>query len=320
MEPARERRLFIGDKKNQRCFRAPAGKVGCINNLYTVIGNTDQQNSIDQTWTAYERKLPVAIDKLIHGTVDAETWVRVLIPFVACMLVRDPEFVNQFNQRIRPFLDQVPPDFKFNAQDNANEARLIDLQRLLGSVVAAKWTVLITDGQEELITNDLGYAAFAHPATGSRGMAIPLDRRFVLLITPLMEDKPILYAKDDKWVPIVEYGSVPSGAQDGLNVALASIALRFIFGSNKSIVNKYFQGVSPVPTSLEAELLGFPEKLRSPAFEFTWHRLVGAIRKPPSEKDGWNFPLDVEALAEGWCPRVAFPHQPCSISTGVAED
>jgi len=297
-QPSRERRVTVGDKKEQRWFEAPADKVGCINNLYALANRAILPIEIDQTWKEYERRLPIAVDSLIQKNVDAETWFRVLVPFVACMLVRGPDFEERFNQRFPPALRQKFSEI-FNP-DNANRARLRELQRLLTCVVASKWLVLTTHGKEQLITNDLGYAPFLNPMFGHRGLAIPLAQRTILAIIPAIEDRIILREQDDKWIPVIEYVDLPPGNHEGLNRALAGVALRFIFGPNAQLVQKYFRGISQSFTAPEPTELGFPIELLSPSFEFTWHRLVGAIKKPPSEMEGWDFPLDWNAVADGW--------------------
>ena len=305
VEPARDRLLIVGDKKNQKWFKAPASKVGCIKNLYTLVNDSISPDIVDQTWSEYERNLPTAIDNLINRNIDAEIWTRVLVPFVSCMLVRGPDFTEKFNRRWphnRP--EQIN---KLLTNDNANRARLMDLQRLLGFVSTAKWLVLTTQGTEKLITNDLGYSPFINPIYGDKGIGIPLDHNIILAIIPTTKDHPIFYEKDNKWVPIINYLDLPPDNHHGLNKALAQNALRFIFGSDKSAVQKYVQGTPLSSSSPEPEELGFPDGRFSRAHEFTWHRLVSAIKKHPSDKEGWDFSLDWKVIASGWYPPPILP-------------
>src|SRR5215216_2527137 len=125
-EPARNRLLIVGDKKNQKLFKSPASKVGCIQNLYTLVNNSSSPDEIDNTWAEYERNLPIAIENLINRNIDTESWIRVLVPFVACMLVRGPDFIEKFDQRFPPNRPEMMR--KFLSNDNANRARLMDLQ------------------------------------------------------------------------------------------------------------------------------------------------------------------------------------------------
>ncbi len=305
-EPVRNRLLAVGDKKNQRCFNAPARRVGCIRNLYTLIDNSKSPELVDQIWTEYERHLPVAVDNLIQGRLTAETWCRVLVPFVACMLVRGPDFNERFNTRSE-FLRLQNPKFSLTP-DNANVARLMELQRLLACVLAARWIVLTAYGGEDLITNDLGYSPFIHPENGgARGMAIPLGNKSILAIVPEMMDRPIARAIDDEWIPIIEHRDLLPANHQALNRAMAQNALRFVFGSDVSLIQQQIQGLTPALSSPEPRELGFPEELLRPTFEFTWHRLVGAIQRHPSEKDGWDFRMDIKSMSTGWYPAIFWP-------------
>lgn len=307
-EPARGRLLIVGDKKNGRLFKAAASKVGCIKNLYTLADNSADPEMIDKTWAEYEARLPSAIDDLIRGNVEAETWARVLVPFVTCMLVRGPDFSERFDQRWPP--NRPEKLSKLLSNDNANMARLIDLQRLLGFVATAKWLVLTTHGEEKLITNDLGYSPFVNPKSSDRGMAVPLGLNKILAVIPTIEHHPVLREEANKWVPVIRYLDEPVDSQQGLNKSISHMALRFIFGMDEAIVEKYIQGTAPTSVSLDPIYLGFPDSMFSRAHEFTWHQLVGAIRKLPSDKDGWDFPLDWKVIASGW---HSFPCIPMNL-------
>jgi hypothetical protein len=62
-------------------------------------------------------------------------------------------------------------------KDNNNMARLVELQRPLGPVAVAKWTVIRFAGGRSLITNDLGYGPLRDSASGGPGMVVPPDPR-----------------------------------------------------------------------------------------------------------------------------------------------
>ena len=85
----------------------------------------------------------------------------------------------------------------------------------------------------------------------------------------------------------------------------ARSAQRFIFGSEEKIIEKHIQEQSS--PLLEPIAFGFPDRNFSIAREFTWHRLVGAIHKPPSKNDGWDFNLDWEAITSGWHSLLVLP-------------
>lgn len=305
---ARKKRVIVGDKKEQKCFQAPAERVGCINNLYTLADERSSPDVIDQTWAEYEKNLPAALDSLMNQTIDAETWLRVLVPFVACMLVRGPDFEGRFSSRFPPYLHEKLTGL-FDA-DHANRARLRELQLLLTGALAAKWLVLKAHGKEKIITNDLGYAPFIHPPSGERGLAIPLNQKTILAIIPRAENVPILYAKDNKWVPNIQFLDLSPGNHEGLNRTLTQTALRFTFGPDIPTVQRYVRGAPENPIAPEPDMLGFPDTVFLRSFEFTWHRLVSAIKRPPSDSNGWDFHLDWGAIASGW---YSMPFTPLNL-------
>ena len=96
---------------------------------------------MDSVWGGYESRFAVALDGLISGSLDAAIWLRVLVPFVAGVLVRGPDFNHRFTRRTQGF--QFTPD-----KDNINSVRLLELQRLLAPVLAARWQVFKTNGSE----------------------------------------------------------------------------------------------------------------------------------------------------------------------------
>lgn len=115
-----------------------------------------------------------------------------MVPFVACMLVRGPDFNERFDLRLSHLRGKLT---KVQYKDNLNHARLMELQRLLGSVTTARWKIYSTKSTEKLITNDLGYSPYINPITSDLGMGIPLDSKTILTISPTTENHPILYDK-----------------------------------------------------------------------------------------------------------------------------
>jgi hypothetical protein len=100
--PSRDRIIFVGDKQSGKIFKSKASNVGCINNLYTLLDQTKEGNSIDidLIWEKYETRLEAAKENLIGRSVNSNDWSRVLIPFVSCLLIRGPDFIKRFNARL----------------------------------------------------------------------------------------------------------------------------------------------------------------------------------------------------------------------------
>ena len=309
--PRRDRKLAIADKVTGRIYRKSAAHVGAIKNFYTVAG-TDDPEMIDRIWGDYEAQLARAIGQLIDRHVDAKTWARVLVPFVACMLVRGPDFNERFEGRLGPLKEMAGPD-------NTNQARMIELQRLLAPITAAKWMVLTVQGPERLITNDLGFAGFRDGETGESGLAVPIDLKRVLVLVPRKRGA-VLALRDGKWAPIIEYRTLSAGNHVELNHVSAEWAHRFFFGSDESTVSAYRKPLDedrgPVPEPFQ---LGFISGPLARANEFSWHRLVSYLEKPPEDQACLtSAEMDWEAVAAGWKPMVIIPLlSPVSLVTSA---
>src|SRR5205807_1990573 len=141
----------------------------------------------------YEGRLADAIDDLIDRKLNAITWAGVLVPFVAALMVRGRDFNERFEYRLRAFAGIWQPD-------NTNHARLFELQRLLGPVLAARWIVMATTGGSALITNDVGFAFFRDPS-GEHGLAVPLGHRHVLGLIPV-RGRAVVEAQNGVWRPL----------------------------------------------------------------------------------------------------------------------
>lgn len=299
--PRRNRILSVGNKENSAIFQAPAKKVAAKNNLYTVSNVGENEDIIDDIWSDYENKLNRSIDQLINQEINGSNWGRVLIPFVAAMLVRTPDFNRRFVDRLKR-LGINPGEI---TKENINLARTIDLQRLLGPVSAATWTIQKTKGGDPLITNDLGYSLCIEKPFKGIGFAIPLNKTHILTITPEMENK-IGYVDGNVWKPNIQYIDLPTDAHERFNHLMGSTAVQFIFGAEDEIIQKYLtRDRHPfLDSPFEVGLL--PGKYAR-AFEFTWHRLIPALERNPNDGGSWDFSIDFEQLSKGWVPPLVYP-------------
>lgn len=300
----RNRPLWAGDKQQNRVFRAPASRLGAEKNLYTIVASGHDPQIVDDTWSGYEGGLSNAIEELLTCDVDAGTWARVLVPFVACMLVRGPDFADRFGRRLVSLgIDDI--DGGYTPAANANVARLLELQRLLGPVAVAKWVVVRFPEDGSLLTNDLGCAQFVNHARAEGGMAIPLGPSYALTIVPRTEGR-VAVARSGEWFPDIEYVDAPPGDRESLNQAVSAAAQRFIFGPDEEFVDGWLQTATPAPSPPEPGQLGFIGGTLALAHEFTWHRLAPALERDPSDGDPWDFQLDREKVVRSWSPRPFF--------------
>lgn len=297
--PRRERLLAVGDLERNRSFREKACNLAAKRGFYSVSSQTSDPRMVDKVWAGYEADLAKAVDELILGTIAATSWARVMVPFVAGILVRGPDFNVRFGDRFRG-------SGFVSSSDNTNQARILELQRLLAPILAARWIVLTAQGEGDIVTNDIGFVAYARANTKDPGISIPLDRRHTLALVP-QRLRRVAYARDGAWYPFIEYGFLDPGSHLDLNGILASNAKRFIFGSDEGTIGPLLdrkESLTRVPDPAE---LGFISGNLAVVHEFAWHRLVSALAKPLMSDDPTSFDLDWKAIAKGWTPPVIFP-------------
>lgn len=185
--PRRRSCLFVGDRLNNRVFDASAQKVGTKKEFYSPL--------VDDVWSGYESRLNVAINNLVNRKIDAVEWLRVVVPFVTALLVRSEDFNTRFKSRFEGL--GIEP-----AEWNIDRARLFELQRLLSAVLVANWLILRVSKDPPLILNDKGWTPGFDPITKRHGMAIPLDTKHVLLVTPCRAGS-VVYADGEVWRPTI---------------------------------------------------------------------------------------------------------------------
>jgi hypothetical protein len=94
----RNRRLYVGDKREDRVFRTRAENVAAINDFYTLVTAELESDvgpgMVDSVWTQCERDLSEAITLLINGGVDARTWIRVWCRSLPACSSGDPILIH----------------------------------------------------------------------------------------------------------------------------------------------------------------------------------------------------------------------------------
>jgi Protein of unknown function (DUF4238) len=301
--PRRDRSLVAADLARGTCFTAPAAKLGAIKDFYALSGH--QPDVVDNTWSAYETGLSEAIERLTNNTISALEWARVLVPFVACTLVRGHDFNERFATR---FVSKGQPS---PSPDNVNKARLFELQALLGVVAAADWHVLDAQGDGHFIVADLGFAPATSAVTGRIGVAVPLDRRHILLLQPCMT-RVVATFRNGAWHPDIFRGTLEPNEQREFNGVLTQYATRFLFGASEADVKEHLTGtVAPKPPVPDPWDMGF-SPLLSCVHDLSWHQLVSMLERGASEPTDVSFEIDWSALKQGWSPltfiRSDLPH------------
>jgi hypothetical protein len=157
---ARERRVWVKDNRSDDPFPRRADNLTTGKNQYGVAdGSNGIDKSIDSLWQIYEPQLPELLDLIGQSEpIDGLRWAQVLVPFVAGLFVRNPDFAKLIEPSIPPI-----PELKINTlEQKAAKPRAAQFQELLTPLMVADWTVLHFD-DPVLATNDLGYAPVNGP-------------------------------------------------------------------------------------------------------------------------------------------------------------
>jgi hypothetical protein len=194
----------VNDRRAPKIFVETAGKFACRPGLYDLPHPSKGWLGTHIDLWGYESGLPAAIEQLIGGPdVDGDVWLRNLVPFVAGLFARGP--------------DQ-------NRGEN-NEARVRAFQEMLAPTMVSEWTVLHYPA--DVVTSDRGLAALKTPV--GTGLAVPLDRRAVLLLTRQVR-RTVLSWRGSRWRTVVRHHAVGSDEVAVLRDALAQFALNAIVG------------------------------------------------------------------------------------------
>lgn len=276
-QPRRQRILVAGDKESGNLFSAPASRIAGINDLYTITSSNLDPQIVDTSLSHYESSFYIAVEQLINHQVTAMAWASILVPFVAALMVRGPDFNDRFEARILSLGVDSP-------SDNTNFGRLVEFQRLLAPVAAAQWNLLSVQGADLLITNDLGYAPFANYQTQEFGIAVPLGLRHILAISP-QTCRVLAFSQGGEWLPTINFIDAPPDDHVQLNHVISSFSRRFVFGPDTSTLSLYFSSARPSRGNPEPGQLGFMDGYLAMMHDMTWHRLITALSTAPS-RDG----------------------------------
>jgi hypothetical protein len=322
---SRRHRKIMGLRRGgKNVQRLAAASVAKIQNHYRDLDGLPALQ-LEKNWQGYERGLPHAIEQLVSGeAVDARTWLHVLVPFVAGMMVRGPDFDLRFSQGF----DGMEG---FNREEAKTEGLLVDvtppirsmeLQRLLAATIACRWVVR-SSPDLEIVTNDVGWVGSLAQFSERAGIAVALDSRHVLLLVPC-DARPLVTWRGAGWEVLLERDAMDGGDALGFNQAMARMAERFIFGGSESAVLSLSQDLEyprqPRPGPMQSA--GYSPFVLA-AHEFEWWRLRAAIRKAPTDLATFEleFALPGEDASRHWSPpMIMFPVMNPEFPSGLSFD
>jgi len=283
----RERRLFVGDRHSNKIFVEKTGNICGIHDLYktTLMDELD----IDKSWSYYEAELDFAIELLLNQNIGALAWAKVLVPFVAGLLIRGPDFSYRLQSRFQD-LGEI------SRRADPNIGRMFELQRLLSIIATSKWIVADPSSSNELITNDLGYIPFGNPRNYEAGMAIPMGKKIILMIVPQLFRR-IAYYSQGEWKPHIEYVKLDIGDSNSFNHMMGIYSQRFIFGSNEKIILENLRGSKEIVSPMEPAELGFPVEYGM-NHEMTWYKMIKFFSNSKPEEYTQAY-LDLRTIPKG---------------------
>ena len=176
----RDRRLYVRHRHETEPRVTSAKNLAYVRGLYDWDAEVPfagvDIDMFDDTFNPYERKLPDAFREVAAsirtspGLLRFEPWMRALVPYVAGLTVRAPEFTDRISDGISHALVQL--------------SRFTEMTRSVAPVMAADWVLLSASGGERFIINDRGFAWAEDRENGRLGLLIPLTATYALVIQP----------------------------------------------------------------------------------------------------------------------------------------
>lgn len=298
----RSRTLWAVDRRASRPHRTTAERVARASGLYDLTNTTSRHGgTVDTAW-GYESGLPQALDALATDAqpLDGRAWAVNLVPFVAGLFMRGPEFHEEFAERLPASLVTT---FLDNQPDHATLARLIDLQVLLTPVMASRWTVMHFPVGSNIVTSDRGYALTTTPEGEDPSYVIPIDPRTALVVTPQMMGAPLVW-EDGCWLADVTHVEVAPAEAPALNRAIGAFARNAVYGASADSTVEAAAALAEGP-----QLQLFPS-LDPASHLYDYFRIVCALEGHPVDavsalrtvdwaiiaKSGWSAPIVCEVL------------------------
>lgn len=312
--PMRDRRVWVYRRSQRSPSREKAENIGYINKYYR-LSMQQHDRLVEDAWTAYEQRLTTALDELSNpavGSVDGLLWVRVLVPFVAGIFVRSPDFARKYegppeeHSAQQELLDSA----RVSRADNTNMARIVAMTRSLAPIMAARWTVLHATGFELLINNDLGYANSASVYSRSRlGWTIPIGSKSALQLTPCPDghSRPIMFHGSEGvgWRAFIDHAQLKPSNYLRLNAAMSTVAGEFLAGPTRESVEQHIHCMGQDSGDTFNPQMWTSHRMQI-VHEFEWYRLVRALRYAPEQDVDDRFALDFTNLTDDWAPPAVF--------------
>ena len=299
--PSRERPLWVRDNRSGTPFKSTADKLARVAGLYDYEdAHSTRRPRVDDAW-GYESSLPDSLNALTDADamLDGAAWASTLVPFVAGLFVRGTGFHHQFAERFPTDLDTLLPGI--SVQDNATQARLIDLQLVLAPIMASRWTVHHFPPDTDLVTSDTGSAAatvFGH------GYVVPIDR-FTALVLTWKRRKQVLSWTGTHWVTPIEHVTGPEAAAAELRQAMGAFAEHAVYGPTKESVEDASVQLGSAPRIGPSLLGGAAGGIDLGCHQYDYFRILSALHSVPADTQAAVDDINWSAVQATWTGPVA---------------
>lgn len=288
----RESPVYVLRRGIDHVYTSAADKIAYRNDFYAPFDHNGAPNDVEEIWKGYENRLPSAIGRLVDGesAIDAATWTRILVPFVAAALVRAPEFRERFKMRM-PWVEEAGID----ADENAGNVIWIELQRVMPLIVASRWTVLRAALGTHFVQNDLGWFAGRLDGRNHPGVIVPVRPDAAIQVSPRSE-RTVFRARGFRWIAAeIETRQLTADETNELRQCAAEWARAEIYGPDADALEDLRGLVDRNSWWADLQHLGFQTGPALIPTEFDWWRLAAlancAPGTVPMEPPGLAWPL-----------------------------
>ena len=294
---ARKRKVWVRDLRATKISHRAAANLAREIGLYDVEDDRlGQGRTLDIAWS-YEVSLPGALDQLANHNIAlrGEVWISTLVPFVAGLFIRGPDFQREFQTRFH-FLEGIIE----SGGDNATGARLIEFQQLLAPIMAARWTVLHFADDVDLVTSDTGFAGALTPL--GQSYVVPLDRHTALTVTPSLS-REIVRWTNVGWMAEIEHAWLLGGDAD-LRRAMGAFARHAVYGPTPESVEDAVPELGAAPP-IGPWLFGAQQGVDLECHLYDYFRVMSAISCSPDEAKAATSNINWGSIGPKWAAPVA---------------
>lgn len=160
----RDRKVYVKFRKSSSIKELKPSDFLKEKNIYSIQHESNglNKNSIDNIWNIVEPILPTMIKRLNSSYAKSTLSPALFIyfsEFFTQLLVRNPSFTKNFNDRVKSILDydSLEKEGSFSAKDNTNAARIFEIQRLRPLFLYADISLFKPSKNTYFINNDIGY-------------------------------------------------------------------------------------------------------------------------------------------------------------------